>query len=73
MLRVGFENLTDSQYQELGQWWNQAAKHGKNWWWLSFPSSEPDDPLYLNCEGAAHRFAITSAVRHGTIEAWEVI
>jgi len=73
VLRAGFENLTESQYQELGQWWSQAGRLGKNWWWLSFPTSEPGDPLYLNCEGHAHRFAITSAVRHGTIEAWEVI
>ncbi|MBW7996016.1 MAG: hypothetical protein FVQ81_05465 [Candidatus Glassbacteria bacterium] len=73
VLRAAFENLTDSQYGQLSVWWNQAAARGKNWWWLSFPTSEPGDPLYLNCEGMAHRFAVTSAVRHGIIEAWEVL
>ncbi len=73
VLRAAFENLTDSQYSQLASWWNTAAARGGNWWWLSFPQSEPQDALYLNCEGMAHRFASNRAVRHGTIEAWEVI
>ena len=73
VLRAVFENLTDSQYALIAQWWEQAAREGKNWWWLTFPVSEPEDPLYLNCEGTAKRFAISQTVRYGTIEAWEVI
>jgi len=73
VLRAAFENLINSQYELLELWWNQAAGEGKNWWWLTFPQSEPVDPLYLNCEGAPRRFAITRTVRYGTIEAREVI
>ncbi len=73
VLRAAFENLTGSQYGQLSAWWKTAAANGRNWWWLTFPQSEQADALYLNCEGMAHRFAYTSSVRHGTIEAWEVI
>ena len=73
VLRAGFENLTDSQCELLDRWWSEAAGAGKNWWWLSFPQSAPDDPLYLNCEGSARRFAFVNSVRHGVIEAREVI
>ncbi len=73
VLRAAFENLTDSQYAQLALWWNTAAARGRNWWWLTFPQSEAGDPLYLNCEGMARRFAFNSSVRYGTIEAWEVI
>jgi hypothetical protein len=72
VLRAGFENLTDSQYAQIDRWWAQAGRDGRNWWWLTFPVSEPGDPLYLNCEGGARRFAFNNAVRSGSIEAWEV-
>ncbi|HUU29385.1 MAG TPA: hypothetical protein VM123_16400 [archaeon] len=72
VLRAAFQNLTDSQYSSLEDWWTQAGREGKNWWWLTYPSSEAADPLYLNCEGTARRFAFSQTVRYGTIEAWEV-
>ena len=73
VLRASFENLSDSQYALLVGWWIEAAREGKNWWWLTFPASEPEDALYLNCEGLPRRFALTSTVRRGAIEAREVI
>ncbi|MBN2289444.1 MAG: hypothetical protein JXQ83_08945 [Candidatus Glassbacteria bacterium] len=73
VLRAGFDNLNDAQYELIGQWWCQAGRDGKNWWWLTWPVSRPDDPLYLNCEGGAKRFGLyRGATRSGTIEAWEV-
>jgi len=73
VLRASFENLTDSQFALLARWWSEAAREGKNWWWLTFPASEPGDALYLNCEGLPRRFAFTSTVRRGTLEAREVL
>jgi hypothetical protein len=73
VLRAGFDNLTDSQYELIDQWWQQAGREGKNWWWLTWPESRPEDPLYLNCESGVKRFGLyRGATRSGTIEAWEV-
>ncbi|MEA1996153.1 MAG: hypothetical protein U9N45_00875, partial [Gemmatimonadota bacterium] len=72
VLRAGFDNLTDSQYALLQNWWSQAGRDGKNWWWLTFPATEPSDPLYLNCEGQTKRFAFSNSVRYGSLEAREV-
>ena len=73
VLRSNFDNLTDSQYSLIDQWWQQAGREGKNWWWLTWPVSQATDPLYLNCEGSTKRFGLyRGATRSGTIEAWEV-
>ncbi|MEA2064393.1 MAG: hypothetical protein U9P14_11885 [Gemmatimonadota bacterium] len=73
VFRAFFENLIDSQYCLLGQWWQEAGCEGKNWWWLTWPESEPGDPLYLNCEGTARRFGFyRGSARSGEIAAWEV-
>ncbi len=72
VLKASFENLTDTQFALLDSWWTQAAKEGKNWWWLTWPTTAPADALYLNCEGNARRFALRTTVRSGMIEAYEV-
>jgi len=73
VLRANFENLIDSQYDLLDSLWTQAGRDGKNWWWLTWPATEPTDPLYLNCEGRAKRFAFyRGATRGGSLEAFEV-
>ena len=71
-LRADFQNLTDTQFALIEQWWTEAGRDGKNWWWLTYPTSEPTDPLYLNCQGAARKFAFNHAVRYGILEAVEV-
>ncbi len=72
VLRAEFRNLTEGQLALLDQWWEEAPSEGRSWWWLSFPQSAPDDPLYLNCEGLTRRFALSRTVRNGVIEAREV-
>lgn len=73
VLSASFENLNDSALALLERWWSEAAREGLNWWWLTWPVSRPDDPLYLNCEGTPRRFAIHGSVRAGSIEAREVL
>jgi hypothetical protein len=72
VLRVEFANLTDTQYALIENWWSQAGRDGKSWWWLTYPVTRPDDPLYLNCEGSGKRFAFSQTVRYGALEAREV-
>jgi len=72
VLRAGFENLNDTQFALITSWWTQAGRDGKSFWWLTWPTTEPTDPLYVNCEGAAKRFAFNGPVRAGMIEAYEV-
>jgi hypothetical protein len=73
VMRAGLDNLTDAQYELIDLWWQKAGRDGKNWWWLTWPASRPDDPLYLNCEGSSKRFGLyRGATRSGTLEAWEV-
>ena len=73
VLNASFENLNDNALALLERWWSEAARDGLNWWWLTWPISRPDDPLYLNCEGTPRRFSMTGPVRAGSIEAREVL
>lgn len=72
VLKAGFENLNEARYSLIERWWREAGRDGLNWWWLTWPASRPDDPLYLNCEGASRRFALAGSLRSGTLEAREV-
>ncbi len=73
VLNVDFDNLTDTKYTLIRQWITEAAEDGLNWWWLTYPSSAPTDPLFLNGRGMAIRFPIRSSVRYGSITASEVL
>lgn len=72
VLQAEFANLTDAKYDLLALWWTQAGAEGKNWWWLTYPTSEATDPLYLNDGGAMKRFPFSQTVRHGILTADEV-
>ncbi len=72
LLRANFENLNEARHALIERWWREAGQDGRNWWWLTWPVSHPDDPLYLNCEGISRRFALNGAMRSGVIEAREV-
>ena len=69
-----FSNLTDDQANLLQQWWKEAGRDGRNWWWVTFPTNEASDALYLNCESSGRRFGFENGVtRSGSIEAREVV
>jgi hypothetical protein len=74
VLSAFFSNLTDDQANLLQQWWREAGRDGRNWWWVTFPRNEAHDALYLNCESAGRRFGFENGVtRSGSIEAREVV
>lgn len=79
VIRTSFENITDTQYAKLKSWWDQALDEGKNWWWLTFPttrSGSPADadyfPVYCNDEGGSLQFPF-STVRRGGVTGYEVL
>lgn len=82
MLAAGFENLTDSMYTLIKQWKSEAGDDGKNFWWLSYPTTFVSDytdsdyfPVYYNTQGGRVSFPFSQgeSVRHGTIEAYEAL
>ena len=74
VLSAFFSNLTDDQAALLQQWWREAGRDGRNWWWVTFPANEAYDALYVNCESSGRRFGFENGVtRSGAIEAREVV
>ena len=77
VLVAEFAGIQASDYTPFASWWSQAGREEKNWWWLTYPTSESTDPLFLNCEGATRRFSydarVSSDFRSAVIEAYEVL
>jgi len=79
VIRTDFRNLTDTQWGKIKSWWDQALDDGKNWWWLTFPTTREDNPndatyfpVYCNDEGGALKFPF-GTTRNGGIAGYEVL
>jgi len=82
VLRASFEGLNTTRYAFLKSWRDQAGDLGYNFWWLTYPTTRansPTDsdyfPIYYNTQGGmvSFPFAQSEAMRHGSIEASEVL
>lgn len=79
VIRTDFRNLTDTQWAKIKSWWDQALDDGKNWWWVTFPTTQADSPntvayhpIYCNDEGGALKFPL-GTTRSGGVTGYEVL
>ena len=82
VLRADFRHLTDAKYALIKSWRDQAGDTGKNFWWLTFPSTRAGDPtnsdyfpIYFNTRGGSVTFPFQQAqsTRQGSIDANEAL